>query len=51
MYEDLYEETKQWKEQGDCIIIAGDVNEEVRTGQTEEFFKALGMQEVILEKH
>ena len=51
MYEDLYEEAKQWKEQGDHIIIAGDVNEDVRTGQTEEFFKALGMREVILEKH
>ena len=42
---------KIWQEKGDHIIIAGDVNEDVRTGQTEEFFKALGMREVILEKH
>lgn len=51
IYEDLYAEAKTWKEQGDHLIIAGDVNEDIRTGQTEEFFRALGMREVILEKH
>jgi hypothetical protein len=47
----LYDEVTQWKEQGDHIIIAGDVNKDVQTGQTKEFFKALGMREVILEKN
>ena len=51
LYEDLFVEVTQWKTEGDHIIIAGDVNEDVRTGLTQEFFLALGLREVILDRH
>ncbi len=51
LYEDLFEEATIWQTEGDHIIIAGDVNEDVRTGLTNEFFTALGLREVILERH
>jgi endonuclease/exonuclease/phosphatase family metal-dependent hydrolase len=51
LYEDLFVEATRWKNEGDHIIIAGDVNKDVRTGRTKEFFTALGLREVILERH
>jgi hypothetical protein len=50
-YEDLFVEATQWKTEGVHIIIAGDVNEDVPTGLTNEFFTALGLRELILERH
>jgi endonuclease/exonuclease/phosphatase family metal-dependent hydrolase len=50
-YEDLFLEIETWKQLGDHIIIAGDANEDVRSGMTSEFFLALGLREVILERH
>ena len=51
LFEDLFVEAVKWKKEGDHLIIAGDVNEDVRTGLTNEFFTALGLREVILERH
>ena len=50
LYEDLFEEVTKWKTEGDHQIIAGDVNEDDRTGLSNEFFTALGLREVILER-
>jgi hypothetical protein len=50
-YEDLFLEIETWKQLGDHIVIAGDVNKDVRQGMTSEFFLALGLREVILERH
>ena len=50
-YEDLHDEVTKWKELGDHIIIGIDANEDVRTGLTQETFRALGMTEIILNHH
>ena len=49
--EDLFEECDKWKKQGENLIIAIDANEDIRKGDTYRFFEALGMRELILEKH
>jgi hypothetical protein len=51
LYEDLFEEVMKWKTEGEHQIIAGNVNEDVQTGLTNDFFTALGLREVILERH
>jgi hypothetical protein len=51
LYEDLCMESADWIEEGDQLIIGIDANEDVRTGATAEFFKALGMRKAILAKH
>ena len=49
--EDLALEIGEWKEQGDHIITIGDFNEDVRTGDVQEAFEALDMQEAITTYH
>ncbi len=51
LYEDLYMECADWIEEGNQLILGIDANEDVRTGATAAFFKALGMREAILAKH
>jgi hypothetical protein len=52
LYEDLLlVEVMKWKEEGDRLILAGDMIEDVSTGLTNAFFTALGLREVILERH
>ena len=51
LYVDLYEELSAWIDAGDQIILGIDANEDIRTGRTQEFFRALGMKEVILARH
>jgi hypothetical protein len=51
IYADLFDEVSAWIEEGDQIIIGIDANEDVRTGRTAEFFRALGMKEAILSRH
>jgi hypothetical protein len=51
LYVDLYDEVSAWIEAGDQIIIGIDANEDVRTGRTDEFFRAFGMKEAILTRH
>jgi hypothetical protein len=43
LYEDLFVEAEKWKQSGDHIIIGSDFNEEVQTGMTNDFVKALGV--------
>ena len=43
LHEDLFVEATKWKEEGDHLILAGDMNEDVRTGLTNAFFTALGL--------
>jgi hypothetical protein len=50
-YEDLGKEIKKWSEEGDQIIVGIDANEDVREGQTKEFFNKLNMYESILSNH
>ena len=51
LYVDLYEEMSVWIDAGDQIILGIDANEDIRTGRTQEFFRALGMKEAILARH
>ena len=51
LYSNLFQEVQIWKATGDHVIIGIDANEDVRTGQTLEAFRAMGMREVILEAH
>ena len=51
LYEDLYMECADWIEEGNQLILGIDANEDVRTGATAAFFKALGKREAILAKH
>ena len=39
LYKDLFVEATKWKEEGDHLILAGDMNEDVRTGLTNEFLQ------------
>jgi hypothetical protein len=50
-YQDLKKDISKWKNDGCHIIIGIDANEDVRTGHTAEFFKDLGMREIILHTH
>jgi hypothetical protein len=50
-YEDLFPLIKSWKNEGDHVIIGMDANEDVRCGETQEFFRALDMNEAILSRH
>jgi endonuclease/exonuclease/phosphatase family metal-dependent hydrolase len=49
--EDLAIEASEWIEQGDHLIILGDFNEDVRTGDVKETMEALDMTEAITEYH
>ena len=51
LYTDLYDEVEKWKNAGEHIIIGIDANEDVRTGDTINTFRALGMREMILQAH
>ena len=51
LYEDLYQACSTWIGAGDQLIIGIDANEDIREGQTESFFRTLGMKEAILSKH
>ena len=50
-YEDLFQDVSVWKQEGDRIIIGLDANEDVRKGETSNFFQAVGMKEAILNSH
>jgi hypothetical protein len=50
-YTDLGNDIEKWKEEGDRIIIGIDANEDIRTGDTCEFFQMMGMHEVILQTY
>jgi hypothetical protein len=50
-YEDLYDAIEDWFTQGDQLVLGIDANKDVRTGQTLEFARTLGLREVILERH
>jgi hypothetical protein len=45
LYEDLFHEAMKWKDEGDHIIIAGNMKEDVQKGLTNKFCT------VILERH
>jgi hypothetical protein len=51
LYKDLHRACSEWLVAGDQLIIGIDANEDVRTGQTEAFFRTLGMKEAILTWH
>ena len=51
LYDDLFKACSNWLMDGDQLIVGIDANEDIRTGQTAEFFNNLGMQEAILTRH
>ena len=51
IYSDLFNEVQAWKEKGNHIILGIDANEDVRTGNTLETFRSLGMKDLILGTH
>ena len=51
LYEDLFTAISEWKTQGDHILVGIDANEDVRTGDTKDFFRAQDMREIILDQH
>jgi hypothetical protein len=50
-YKDLYEQMIPWLDDGDHIILGIDANEDVRTGDTKEFCRSLGLKDMILDRH
>ena len=50
-WEDLRKEAQEWIQEGDQLIIGGDVNDEVRDPTAETFFLHLGMHNLIFEHH
>jgi hypothetical protein len=51
LYEELFLACSEWLASGDQLIVGIDANEDVRCGQTAEFFQTLGMKEAILSRH
>ena len=51
MLQELCEAIKEWQEEGDRIILLMDANENVSNDHMTEIFDALGMKEVILDRH
>ena len=45
--EDMTMEVKEWKEQGDHIIVMGDFNDDLRAGDVKTMFEELDMVEAI----
>jgi hypothetical protein len=50
-FHDLKELINLWKNTGHHIILGIDANEDVRSGSTKNFFRSLGMREIILHTH
>jgi hypothetical protein len=48
---DLQHNLKKWIEEGDQVIVAGDFNDDVRTGLVHTTFMELNMDELILRQH
>jgi Reverse transcriptase (RNA-dependent DNA polymerase) len=48
---DLHQQLTQWQEEGDQIILGGDFNEFIGSRTLQQFFKALGMRELLTSKH
>jgi hypothetical protein len=46
--DDLVMEATEWKDKGDHLIIMGDFNDDVRTGEVKEMFDGLEMSEAIM---
>ena len=51
MMEDLEKAIKEWKAEGDHIILGMDANEDVRDGSVHSILAGLGLREAILDKH
>jgi len=49
--EDLATEIQEWIQEGDQVIVGGDLNEEIRGPAVKEFFANLGMQTLLFQKH
>jgi len=49
--EDLATEIQEWTQEGDQVIVGGDLNEEIRGPAIKEFFASLGMHNLIFQKH
>ena len=47
----MFHACSEWIDDGHQLIVGVDANEDVQTGDTLEFFRALGMKEVILERN
>jgi len=41
--EDLATEIQEWTQEGDQVIVGGDLNEEIRGPAIKEFFASLGI--------
>ena len=49
--EDLETELQEWIQEGDQVIVGGDLNEEIRGQGIKDFFSNLGMHNLIFQKH
>jgi len=49
--EDLAAEIQEWIQEGDQVIVGGDLNEEIRGPAIKEFFASLGMHNLIFQNH
>jgi len=49
--EDLATEIQEWTQEGDQVIVGGDLNEEIRGPAIKEFFASLGMPNLIFQNH
>jgi len=49
--EDLATEIQEWTQEGDQVIVGGDLNEEIRGPAIKEFFAGLGMHKLIFQNH
>eukprot|EP00957_Ditylum_brightwellii_P122100 9312106-Ditylum_brightwellii.AAC.1 len=51
LVDDLKRHIQKWKEEGDQIIVMGDINEYINSSSVMAFFKHLDMSELISERH
>lgn len=49
--DDLRSEICKWKEEGDQVLVMGDINDPINSHKIRAFFAKLGMRELITEKH
>eukprot|EP00957_Ditylum_brightwellii_P003924 298933-Ditylum_brightwellii.AAC.1 len=49
--EDLKHHSQKWKEEGNQVIVMGDINEYINCSSIMAFFKHLDMRELISERH
>jgi len=49
--DDLRTETNQWIQEGDQIVLCGDINQDILSDEITEYFTSLGLRHLIFAKH